>query len=73
MSKEEEYRELLAEFVGGVYGSEGSFISSFCCCGEGLADHGYSNGHSPVDAGNYWFNDFVKRVEETLERTDKNG
>lgn len=40
-----------------------------CCCGSMVADHGYGDGHSPVDSGSYHAQQIIDEAREYLRRS----
>lgn len=40
--------------------------SGLCCCGNPIEGHGYTDGHSPVDAAQYHADQLAEQFEEEL-------
>lgn len=71
MTREQKYKELLERFLGCALSSGGNFTTGVCCCGSDVKNHGFWDGHYPVDSGEYWFSDFVKEVEKELKDSEE--
>lgn len=44
----------------------GDFREGHCMCGSSVDDHGVGDGHSPVDAGEYYAGQLIDRIKTAL-------
>jgi hypothetical protein len=47
--------------------------SGVCCCGNPIEDHGYDDGHSPVDELQYHASNLADELNTALEAARKQG
>lgn len=55
-----------AGFIDAIKRAPISWETGVCCCGNAVADHGFGDGHSPVDEGLHFVSGAIRDAEEAL-------
>lgn len=46
--------------------NHGDFSNGICCCGSSVGSHGFGDGHSPVDSGDYYILSLKERINDAM-------
>lgn len=55
-----------SKFVSAIKRAPISWETGVCCCGSDVVGHGFGDGHSPVDEGEYFISEAIKEAEAAL-------